>query len=215
MHFANLLSPNTPCCLMCVHAPLTLCCPCSSRHHSNQALPCPRHPWPCPLMASALTKDVPLANSRACNNMSKPPRKASKFRSMQLHAPHALSAMCPMGALSQVVSAATILYVATVHALNLPAWLSRSGSQSLLSWTRTASVKVRPGGGRSRKCHGTRDNWRRSEPGPELQHVKGTKHKAWTEVRGLATLAEGMGRRGVASSKSDVVGSQKGSGIAA
>jgi hypothetical protein len=58
------------------------------------------------------------------------------------------------------------------------------------------------------------DSWRHLEPGPELQCVKGTKHKVWTEVRRPATLAEGMEQRGVASSKYNVIGSQKGSGIA-
>jgi hypothetical protein len=53
------------------------------------------------------------------------------------------------------------------------------------------------------------DNWRHSEPGPGLQRAKGAVHKAWTEVQRPATLTEGMGWRGVAGSKSNIVGSQK------
>jgi hypothetical protein len=68
-----------------------------------------------------------------------------------------------------------------------------------------AIVKVWPSGGHSRKCHGMWDNWRHLEPGPELWHAKGAKHKAQTGVQRLAMLMEGMGQRGVASSKSDVV----------
>jgi hypothetical protein len=59
-----------------------------------------------------------------------------------------------------------------------------------------------------------RDNRRRLEPGPERQRAKGAEYIAWTGVRRPATLMKGMGRRGVASSKSDVVGSQKRSEIA-
>jgi hypothetical protein len=77
-----------------------------------------------------------------------------------------------------------------------------------------ARVKVRPGRGRSKEYRGTRDNRRHLEPGPELWHMKGTKHKAWTEVQRPATLAEGMEWRGIAGSKSDVVGSQRGSEMA-
>jgi hypothetical protein len=54
------------------------------------------------------------------------------------------------------------------------------------------SVKVQPGGGCSRKCHGTQDNWRCLEPGPELWRKKGAKHKAWTGVWRPVTLTEGM-----------------------
>jgi hypothetical protein len=68
-------------------------------------------------------------------------------------------------------------------------------------------VKVWPGRGCSEEYCGTWDNWRCLEPGPELRRMKGTKHKAQTEVQSPAMLAEGMERRGIAGSKSNVIGS--------
>jgi hypothetical protein len=58
------------------------------------------------------------------------------------------------------------------------------------------------------------DNQRCLEPGPERRRAKGVEYVAWTGVRRPATLIKGMGRRGMAGSKSDVVGSQKRSEIA-
>jgi hypothetical protein len=68
-------------------------------------------------------------------------------------------------------------------------------------------VKVWPGRGRSEEYCGTWDNRRCLEPDPELWCMKGTKHKARTEVQSPAMLVEGMEWRGVAGSKSNVVGS--------
>jgi hypothetical protein len=100
---------------------------------------------------------------------------------------------------------------AALHDKNCMFFLNRPGGTGK-TWQ--GHVKVQPSRGRSEKYRGTWDNQRCLEPGLELRRMKGTKHKAWTEVRRPATLAEGMGQRGVASSKSNVIGSQKGSGIA-
>jgi hypothetical protein len=84
---------------------------------------------------------------------------------------------------------------------------SNCGRHLLRQYWSRRSVKVWPGGGCSEEYCGMQDNQRCLEPGPELWCVKGTKHKAWTEVQRPATLVERMERRGVASSKSNVVGS--------
>jgi hypothetical protein len=76
------------------------------------------------------------------------------------------------------------------------------------------SVKVRPGGGRSGKCRGMRDNQRHLEPGLGQQRAKGAKYVAWTGVQRPMMLTKRMGRRGVAGSGSDVVESQRRSEIA-
>jgi hypothetical protein len=76
------------------------------------------------------------------------------------------------------------------------------------------SVKVRPGGERSRKCHSMRDDQRRSEPGPERRRAEGAEYVARTGVQRPATLTKRMGRRSVAGSESDVVDSRKRSEIA-
>jgi hypothetical protein len=76
----------------------------------------------------ALAEGHLRTNGNARDDMPKLPRKASKFRSVALHAPHAPS-LIPMGALSQTESGATILHVAAVRVLNLPAQPSGSGSR--------------------------------------------------------------------------------------
>jgi hypothetical protein len=75
-------------------------------------------------------------------------------------------------------------------------------------------VKVRPGGGRSGKCRGMRDNRRRLEPGLERRCAEGAEYVARTGVQRPATLMKRMGRRSVAGSESNVVDSRKRSEIA-
>jgi hypothetical protein len=122
--------PNTPSRLRCAYTRLARRRP---RFNTSHPLRAPRRPSYLRLRPStvpALAEGHLRANGNARDDMPELPRKASKFRSVPLHAPHAPSPI-PAGALSQTGSGTTILYIAATRVLNLPA--QPSGSSSRLS----------------------------------------------------------------------------------